>query len=233
MSEQNQSVPSTAGIRFPQRPFRKRDLTVKFEGMLDDNVRQQLLHEGINPLLVPSVVKQAEVSYLNKIYKGFGIKNPFGGMEFYCKDLPMQGPVLGPVTIDSPCVSRYPAPYTIRGRYCALFVDWLDYLSYLTLLDRDRVEKSICNSDRVGEWTNDCDCIVMNDTRNFVSMMLDADDYEHVYCFFPHSFIGGIMERTFQSRSETHVTMMSHLYDGYLNLHEYVKQINKEGGDER
>ena len=44
-------------------------------------------------------------------------------------------------------------------------MDWLDYLSYLTLSAQDRV----------GEYPTDCDCIVMNDTRNFVSMMIDAD----------------------------------------------------------
>ena len=73
------------------------------------------------------------------------------------------------------------------------------------------------------EYPTDCDCIVMNDTRNFVSMMIDADDYDHAYCFFPHSFIGQVMEQTLQSRSSSHYTMKSYLYEGYLNLHEFAK----------
>ena len=91
-----------------QRPFRKSDLCVKFEGMLDDRLRQQLLDEGLNPLLIPPVVKTAEVTYLNKIYKGFGIKNRFGGLEFYCNDLPINEKVKGLVTIDQPCQTLYP-----------------------------------------------------------------------------------------------------------------------------
>ena len=195
------------------RPFRKGDLSVKYEGMLDDQLRQQFLGEGLNPLLIPPVVKTAEVTYLNKIYKGFGIKNRFGGLEFYCSDLPINEKVKGPVTIDQPCQTLYPLKQNIRSRMCCLFMDWLDYLSYLTLSERDRV----------GEYPTDCDCIVMNDTRNFVSMMIDADDYDHVYCFFPHSYIGQVMEQTLQSRSGNHYTMKSYLYEGYLNLHEYAK----------
>ena len=107
--------------------------------MLDDRLRQQLLDEGLNPLLIPPVVKTAEVTYLNKIYKGFGIKNRFGGLEFYCNDLPTNEKVKGPVTIDQPCQTLYPLKQNIRGRTCCLFMDWLDYLSYLTLSAQDRV----------------------------------------------------------------------------------------------
>ena len=86
-------------------------ITVKYETMIDDTGRALFLSEGINPVLLPPMIKNVEVLCLNRIYKGVGMRNRRGGMWFYSKDFPSDGPV----TIDEPGPLCFPLT---KGERC-------------------------------------------------------------------------------------------------------------------
>jgi hypothetical protein len=187
-------------------------ITVKYETMIDDTGRALFLSEGINPVLLPPMIKNVEVLCLNRIYKGVGMRNRRGGMWFYSKDFPSDGPV----TIDEPGPLCFPLTKGERCKACCLFTNLFDYLSYKQLINSKSGRGLPCG----------CDCYVMADFRNFVNLMLDSEYYEHVYCFFPNTQLGKSMARTIITRNRSRVTSVLPFYEGYKSLHDYALNLN-------
>ncbi len=119
-------------------------------------------------------------------------------------------------TIDQPGILTFPRIKGFVAKSVCLFSDLFDYLAYVYM----------SNNPDARELPYFCDNIVMNDPRNFMTMMLNSDGYDHIYCFFPHTYMGKTMERTILERNDPRVVTMSDYYDGYTTLYEYAKTFD-------
>lgn len=95
-----------------------------------------------------------------------------------------------------------------------LFLDIFDYLSYVFLVKHYGIK----------DFPVFCDSIVLNDPRNFVNMTLDSEVYDRIYCYFPHTLIGKMMEKTLSEKiSSRRVISMASYYENHVTLYEYAK----------
>ena len=71
----------------------------------------------------------------------------------------------------------------------------------------------------------------MSDVRNFIPMVVDTDDYENIYMFFPNNDTGYTIAKTIQNRNFKHVHDCSLLYAANEALHDfvhaYLEEVNK------
>lgn len=98
-----------------------------------------------------------------------------------------------------------------RSKDCCVFADVLDYLAY----------RHLTNENQADGFPRSCDCVVLNDPRNFLKLLLRCDVYDHIYCFFPDTIAGKTMEETLIERKGAHAESMTYLYDGYVTLFAY------------
>lgn len=122
------------------------------------------------------------------------------------------------VTLDQPGILEFPLLKGMKNKSCCLFFDIFDYLSYSYLVD---------NSFLSG-LPRGCDCIVMNDIRNFITLLLHSDDYDNVYCFFPNTVLGKTMEKTVTTRKKSRVASCSSLFKNCTTLYEFVTRKYKD-----
>ena len=59
---------------------------IKHERSIDSTGRKFLRNNGFSSLFLPSSARFVEVLCLNKVYKGLGFRNKFGGLEFFNED---------------------------------------------------------------------------------------------------------------------------------------------------
>lgn len=130
-------------------------------------------------------------------------------------DCARQLSVVSSVTIDRPGLLEFPLTRGKRSKSCCLFADMFDYLSYIHVL----------GSTKKHRFPRRTDSFVMNDIRNFLSLMLHSDGYDHIFCFFPHTTLGETMEKTVIQRNQSCAVSMYGLYEGFVNLHEYVNHF--------
>jgi len=167
-----------------------------------------LTEEGITSSHLPLSLKFVEVTALNVLYKGVGIRNVRGGMEFYCRSLYAR-----PFTVRKSAITFLPRVAGSRSSCCCLFADFMDYLSYLTLIDR-----------RVALFPEG-DTVIMGNVQNFHDMLLESKPYYKVACFFPSSQAGQVMFHTVKEERKGYTTDYSFAYCEATNLLTYVKQI--------
>ena len=194
-----------------QRYFHIGDASIRFVTPLDENGLEMLESVGFPQDVVPKTqMKHVELLCHNRICHGVGIKNKHGGMEFFSSDLPMTLPI----TIDEPGTVCIPFKKAIRCKQCCLFVDLFDYLAYKTLLLKEQ-----------GRGLPErCDCIVLNDYRNLMDLLLDIEYYEHVSCCFPTSQTGKVLATTVMRRFKKSINC-DYLYEGYDNLLALAKEV--------
>lgn len=118
------------------------------------------------------------------------------------------------ITLSNPGIMFFPKKRNTRTRSCCLFVNFLDYLSYQTLLQSPGHPQM-----------EDCDCLVMNAACNFSALLLESDAYECVHCVFPHSVFGKTMELTLRERRGKCSVDMGWLYNGYTNINDYLNDM--------
>lgn len=106
-----------------------------------------------------------EFSSLNRNYKGYGIRNVNGGIEFI-NPLYMKNPI----TLDNKGYVFVAHSKDESNKHCCLFWEFTDYLAYLSIQ-----KKHFLNLPK------NCDCFIMSDVRNFIPMVVDTDDYENIY----------------------------------------------------
>lgn len=112
-----------------------------------------------------------EFSSFNRNYRGYGIRNVNGGIEFI-NPLYMKNPI----TLDNKGYVYVAHSKDDSNKHCCLFWEFTDYLAYLSIQ-----KKHFLNLPK------DCDCFIMSDVRNFIPMVVDTDDYENIYMFFPNN----------------------------------------------
>lgn len=151
-------------------------------------------------------IRMVEVKYLSRVYKGIGLLNESGGMEFYAPEMPFS-----PVTIGKPGIVYIPQLSMGRSNSCCLFADILDCFGYQSML----LEKQ-------PGYIENCDYIIMNGPGNFGSMTVDSDLYEKIYLFFPDTDYGHVASLTLQQRNKNAVDL-SHFFSGFSSLTDMIR----------
>lgn len=123
-------------------------------------------------------------------------------------------PISSTVTLNYPGVLFFPVRRNTKSEACCLFADFLDYLSYQQMLKSGQ-DKNLPSG---------CDCIVINHACNFIPAMLDSEEYNLIYCAFPNTAAGKVMEATVISRNIKRCKSLRNLYEGYRNLYGYIHQ---------
>lgn len=67
----------------------------------------------------------------------------------------------------------------------------------------------------------------MSHVTNFMHMVVDSDDYDEVYLFFPNTLVGKTISKTLKQRSRERIKNCDVLYKGYSNLREFVTELSQ------
>ena len=116
------------------------------------------------------------------------------------------------VTFNEPGVLFFPYKRNEKSSSCCVFASLIDYLSYETLL-KDGTDISL---------PTNCDCIVVNNVRNFPDALLDCEDYQRIYCLFPNTDTGRVMAYTIRHRNKGRYVDASKLYSTHIDLHDFM-----------
>lgn len=100
---------------------------------------------------------------------------------------------------------------------CCLFCNILDYHAF------DYLRKKKMMEDIPGS----CDYIIMNDPRNFIDMMECSERYKSVYCFFPNTNMGRVIEKTVINTNNPRYKNKMPLYKDYVSLYEMACKLDK------
>lgn len=156
-----------------------------------------------------------EFSCLNRAFRGYGIKNSNGGVEFINSDY-----MEVPVTLKN---NGFVIIYQKEGevsKNCCLFYDFVDYLSFYTIQKLNFFQMS-----------EGYDCFIMSNVKNFISMVVETDDYDNIYMFFPNDVVGTTISQTIENRNKRHVHNCGILYRASPNFHQfasdYIDMVNK------
>lgn len=153
-----------------------------------------------------------EYSSLNRVYRGYGIKNVNGGIEF------INPKCMGePVTLKN---QGYVAIYNKKkadGKSCCLFFDFLDYLSFLSIQRKTFLQ-----------LPDGCDYYIMAHVKNYISMVVETDGYEKIYMFFPNTEVGITIAKTIEDRNPRHVYNCSFLFSCCKTIREFAADFSEK-----
>lgn len=121
-------------------------------------------------------------------------------------------PVPQTITFNEPGISFFPCQRGLRSAACCFFSNLIDYLSYSTLLNQ---------GNSLGLPVK-CDCIVVNNVRNFPDALLDCEEYQRIYCLLPNTDAGRVMACTIRHRNKGRYADISRLYSNYEDLHDFM-----------
>ena len=176
---------------------------------LTRNDKKMLKEMGFTRL--PAHLQGVEFSYIGKLYQGIGMPNDMGGVEFFHHEHAPDTLTLraaGPITCHHPKIKHSPI--------CCLFYDFMDYLAYCSLRGNTHFH--------LPQYAT---CIVMSHVTNFMHMVVDSDDYDEVYLFFPNTLVGKTISKTLKQRSHERIKNCDVLYKGYSNLREFVTELSQ------
>ena len=223
-----------------------RGLNIKHETSVNLKDQAKLQKLGLEKKYFGRELKSIRLLFLNRVFEGVGIKNINGGWEVFCENLNTfidekfkceNGDCISSwrlkcsiplltfydenflnnknteniirhqvVTIGNVGITFFPKIKGCRSNKCLLFLTFLDYMSFKSLEKDFHIE------------TNNYDCIIMNSITNFPTMLLDSENYEHVYCFFSNDVAGITMRKTMEQRNPHRVLDMQQYYQGYHSL---------------
>lgn len=183
---------------------------LRLVSMTDDERNELLNQHGSELWAMSTNIYYVEFSSLNRAFRGYGIKNSNGGVEF-----------INPIYMDNPVTLLNEGFVVIYGKKveavsnnCCLFFDFPDYLSFLT------IQKS-----GILKLLEGCDCFIMSSVKNFIPMVVETDDYQNIYMFFPNNDLGETISRTIKSRNPIHVHDYSILYRADKTLRQFANEF--------
>lgn len=71
----------------------------------------------------------------------------------------------------------------------------------------------------------------MSDVRNFLHLLIEGDDYNRVYLFFPNDVTGNTITQTLIDRYGRYAVPCNTLYKGYSNLLQFAKAVEIPSDD--
>lgn len=180
--------------------------------LLTDNEKQELKDkEGCGLLALSKNVYHVEFMCLNKIYKGYGIKNDNGGIEFIDMN-----DIKEPITIQNHGYIVVSDKKNGNKKKCCLFFSFPDYLAFLSLREHHLLR-----------LPDECDYYIMSSEKNYIPVVIETDEYEKIYTFFPNNIFGRTIGKTIYERNKKHVIEMNIIYKGNESLHDFVKEYIK------
>lgn len=183
---------------------------------MSDEERKTLLQQhGSEAWALSPHIYHVEFSSLNRAFRGYGIKNNNGGVEFINTEY-----MDSPVTLrNNGFVSIY-AKEGKTNKNCCLFFGFTDYLAFLAIQKTEFLN-----------LPDGCDCFIMSHVLNLISMVIETDGYENIYMFFPNNDVGITIAKTIEQRNRSHVHNCSILYSAKETLQdfatEYVESLTK------
>lgn len=207
---------------------RKTGVTVNTSAYFVKEAQQSLSSFGLSYDNVSDVVVPTIVSLSNRTYHGVSFKNLAGGIEFFSPTLPLSysnqvndygifvrsilnGSILPTISIYHSSFSLFPASQSGRSRICCVFLDFLDYLAFLSLRSMGVLQRPVGS-----------DCLVLNSYSEFPNFILELDFYDKIYSFLPFSLIGRTMDKTLRSRHKSAVHQCVTFYRKYSTLKNYL-----------
>lgn len=121
---------------------------------------------------------------------------------------------LSTITVEKPGLLTFFNVVGMRSSGCCVFFSTLDYLAYIHLLK---------HAGR-NELPRKCDCIVLNNPKNLWQLLLSVDTYDSIYCFFPDTNVGNVLQSTIIQRDSPRAVGMVRHYAGKTTLAEYVTE---------
>ena len=115
-------------------------------------------------------------------------------------------------TVGEPGLITVPFIAEMKNKKCCLFMDMYDFLAY----------DFASNYEYARDLPRLCDNIILNDPRNFMTMYMNIDTYDHIYCFFPNNLSGVLLASAIKGRKDGCVQNLSDYYKGYVSMYEYV-----------
>lgn len=173
---------------------------------------QSILNMDVKQL---PAVHEISYRYFSKVYRGIGIINQNKGIEFVSHELTTK-----PITLKNAGISFLPARKEQKSSRLCAFHDVTDYLAYLSLQDNGFIR-----------LPSDCDVIIMSDVRNFLHLLIEGDDYNRVYLFFPNDVTGNTITQTLIDRYGRYAVPCNTLYKGYSNLLQFAKAVEIPSDD--
>ena len=169
---------------------------------LSDEDRKKLLQQyGMDKWALSPHIYFVEYSSFSKTYRGYGIKNIHGGVEF-----------INPNFMDNPITLENYGYVFVANKRKAFSENW--YLAFISAYD-----KSIFSLPEL------CDCFILSHVRNFIPMVAATDDYKNIFMFFPNNDIGNTIAMTIAHRNLKHVHNCSILYAANETLQEYCNRL--------
>lgn len=156
-------------------------------GSLSENDKQQLRKIGILPSCVPDGIYSIDCNSLNRARHGIGMRNVNGGVEFISFE-----EMKTPTTIHQRGITVICSEE--GGWDCCLFVNFIDYLAYLSLLKEEALE-----------LPRRCDSIILNHPCNLSHFLAESEDYDIVHLLLPNTPAGKVLARTVMDRSASTV----------------------------
>lgn len=176
---------------------------------LTDADREMLSSVHIQSDTLSDIVYSIDCMYFNRIRHGVGIRNVNGGVEFINFDY-----MESPRTLRTSGISVVPYNNSKHSRNCCLFYSLVDYMAYKTLKTYPDIT-----------LPDGCDCLILSQCRNIIALVVESEDYDKIYTFFPNTELGGILARTFSHRNPLCVENREWQYTKYENMMEYLKHI--------
>jgi hypothetical protein len=151
--------------------------------------------------------KEVHFRFKDKSYFNIGFENNLGGYELRNKYF--QGTLFpkGITTIKQ------------GNDSCCIFENFMDYLSYLTLMQKHNLE----NTD-IGKW----DYVILNSVSNIVKAIDIINGYREKYHYLDNDKVGTFTLMEIRNKCGLNVSDRSVHYRGYKDLNDYLcgkKQI--------
>ena len=179
-----------------------------------NRIRQQLNSEARRIKSQMKSVKTEIDGYYNIKTRLAQLKCILPELRSKIADKEAELPVVSTFTINQPGLLTFPWMKGIVAKQVSLFADMFDYIAYVFLASHPDAEK----------LPTLCDCIILNDPRNFTDMMLSSVGYDRIYCFFPHTLSGDTMEKTLLHRVDSRcVVSLRDYFKDYPTLYEFAK----------
>lgn len=159
----------------------QRSKITRQDDIISPFVIEMLQHHGISLLSFPDSIRQYTVVTARQTFIGIGLRNQQGGIEFYNDSL---GRI---VTVGASGISViYQMKKDIKNDECLVFLDILDYLSYLSIM---QTFKDV----QIG---NNSDVIIINSFSNTYKAIEACRDYKGINVFLPAGVSSDVINYT-------------------------------------
>lgn len=165
-----------------------------------------------------SQVKRKIDTYKASYCKILQIESLIGELESEIADKEKQKTTLSTFTVEKNGILTFPMVKNRRQKAVCVFANILDYLSYVVIVYETGYD----------EFPKNCDCIVLNDSANFMKMLVSVDTYDYIFCFFPDTILHKSLEETIIQRDAPRAVSMGRHFCGHISLYDYLMSFGDD-----